>query len=63
MIPVTEKLLTKAGLTREEKKVIRFYLDLPSAGKRTHKWVKRLTAEHYVSLLNNAQRKIREAGK
>lgn len=60
MIEVTEQIIAKAGLTKDEAKVARFFHNLPSAGGRTKHWVSALSSRKRLRLLESAERKIRE---
>jgi len=55
---VTERIIAKAGLSKEEKKVARVYFDLPAAGPRTKKQVEALSGKKREQLLLSAQEKI-----
>ena len=63
MAEITERVIANSGLTREEKKVARHYFNLPSAGKRTHRWAESLRQERYIKILDSARSKIFGAGK
>jgi len=60
MKKVTEKIIAKAGLSKQEKKVARVHFDLPAAGQRTKKWVEALSNKKSEQLLFSAQEKIQQ---
>jgi len=55
---VTEQMIAKTDLTNEEKKIIRFLYDLPSAGDKTEKWINNLGQKKYDSLRASAEEKL-----
>lgn len=57
---VTEKVISQAGLTSDEAKVIRVFYDLPSGGGRTREWAGKLSAQTYEELLSSGKFKIQQ---
>jgi hypothetical protein len=55
---VTERMIAKADLTKSEAKLIRAVHGLPSAGRRTLRWVAGLGVRKYDSLLKSAEEKL-----
>jgi hypothetical protein len=61
MIKITEQLIAKAGLSKEEARLMRVIHGLASAGQRTKRWVSALSMTKYEQLLKGAEEKIRKA--
>ena len=60
---VTDSIISRAGLTRGEAKVVRCYYRLQSAGSensRTMRWVRRLDSHKYGLLLRSGREKIEQ---
>ncbi len=57
---VTERIIAKAGLSKQEKMIARFYYGSKSAGKRTKYWVSMLSPGKYNELLASAEKKIQQ---
>ena len=60
MKKVTEQMIAKANLSKDEAKVIRVIYGLPSAGKRTKHWMAGLSDEKYRELQASAKEKLYE---
>jgi len=60
-LEVTERIIARAGLCKEEARVIRVLRELPSAGERTKRWVRNLSMRKYDQLLRSAEGKIQKA--
>lgn len=58
---ITEKIIAKAELSKEEAKLIRVIRGLPSAGERTKGWVRGLSMRKHHQLLKSAEEKIEKA--
>ena len=59
-IEITERIIAKAGLSKQEKKVVRVFFELETAGPRTKKQVEALNGEKHDQLLSSAREKIRQ---
>lgn len=57
---VTEKIIAKSGLSKEEARVIRVFYDLPTAGKKTKLWVKMIGHEKHSRILYSGKKKIKD---
>lgn len=58
MKQITERTIAMSGLNRDEAKLMRCIHGLPSAGKRTLRWVAGLGVKKYDSLLQSAEEKL-----
>ena len=57
---VTERIIRRAGLSDDQKRVVRHFYGLPTAGERTKKWVETLDMVKYKHLLKLVQQKIKK---
>lgn len=57
---ITESDIAKARLSREEAMVVRVYCKLPTAGKRTKRWVNSLSPEKRMFFLRSGKEKLVE---
>ena len=55
---ITERIIAKANLSSQEAMVVRYYRKLPTAGKRTRKFVENLPSQKKSQLLRSAEEKI-----
>lgn len=55
---ITERIIARADLSKEEKKVARVFFKLSTAGPRTRKWVKALSYKKHEQLLLSLREKI-----